>query len=65
VTYDNDVKNMGASFATAEIVCPWCGYVHQDSWEVGSDEGTFECHDCEQSFQYARHTTITYATSRS
>lgn len=47
---------------TAEVVCPWCGYVHGDSWEMG--EGKQECHFCNQKFEMERDVTVHYNTSR-
>jgi transposase-like protein len=49
---------------TDEIVCPYCGNEHTDSWEVKDDDGDFECHDCEQAFDYERVVTVEYCTSK-
>lgn len=47
---------------TSEIVCPWCGHEHSDSWEMGS--GEMECHDCGREFQTERDVSVSYSTSR-
>ena len=53
---------------TDEIVCPWCGHRHQDSWEWFADspnedtEG--ECGSCGKSFFVSEHRDITYSTKR-
>lgn len=49
---------------TDEIVCPWCGYEHYDSWEHVNPEGKIECDDCEKIFEYSRAIDITYSTFR-
>ena len=49
---------------TDEIVCPWCGYVHSDSWELSHDEDTTECSDCGNDIDYVREVVISYRTSK-
>jgi len=45
---------------THEAVCPHCGYVHRDSWDMS--EGVRNCNDCERKFDLTRHTEVTYTT---
>ena len=47
---------------TNEVVCPWCGHEHRDSWEMS--DGETECHDCERSFEIERQVDVTYSTSK-
>lgn len=47
---------------TAEIVCPWCGYEHSDSWE--KEPGNRNCPDCGRDFEVERNVEVTYSTSR-
>lgn len=47
---------------TGQCVCPWCGYVQSDAWEMG--EGTHECGNCERSFEMSRDVDVTYSTKR-
>lgn len=47
-----------------EITCPWCGYVHHDSWEYSDSDDDFECSDCENKFVMVREIEITYSTSQ-
>lgn len=56
---------------TDELVCPYCGWISRDSWEVartaGSDDsGTAECEaeDCGKTFKFRVDTTIEYTTER-
>lgn len=63
-TYNKDVMSMGASYGEDEIVCPWCGYEHTDSWETRADNGDFECHGCGKTFAFTRDVSVTYSTSR-
>lgn len=45
---------------TDEIVCPWCGHEHTDSW--AKSEGRNECDACEKPFILIVHTQISYTT---
>lgn len=47
-----------------EITCPWCGYVHSDSWEQPDSDDEFECSDCENVFVMSREVEVTYSTSK-
>lgn len=47
---------------TQEVVCPWCGYEHGDSWEIGFDDGEDECCECGKQFHYVRDINVTYST---
>lgn len=38
---------------TQEVVCPYCGYEHVDSYEY-DNEGTAECENCGREFRYER-----------
>lgn len=48
---------------TDEIVCPWCGHEHGDSWEW-VDYDTTECDECEKKFTHIRHVEVTYTTEK-
>ena len=51
---------------TDEIVCPYCGYEFNDSYEYGDDDtvdiGLVECQECEKEFYTTRNFIITYST---
>ena len=49
---------------TSEIVCPYCGHEHSDSWELNHDSGEFECYECEKEFHYERSITVDYSTNK-
>ena len=49
---------------TEEIVCPHCGFVHGDSWEVSGDDGWMFCDQCKEKFLYERQRDITYTTRK-
>ena len=52
---------------TDEVVCPWCGHQHQDSYEFFQGQGPAEgllCHRCEREFDAYRHFRVTYCTYR-
>lgn len=59
-----DVRSNGFNWCNDEVVCPWCGYEHGDSWELDCDEDTIECDSCGKPFQYVRNVSVTYDTHR-
>lgn len=46
----------------SSIVCPFCGHVDSDSWEVRDDEGEMDCGACGSTFLYRRNVEVTYDT---
>ena len=53
---------------THEPVCPYCGRVYGDAWEInfgGDMEGSTEitCGACEKDFSVDRHVEVTYSTT--
>ncbi len=53
-------KFKGDTSFTQEITCPWCGYIHSDSWEC--ETGEYECEDCGRKYEVNRDMEITYST---
>lgn len=53
---------------TDEVVCPWCGYEHKDSWEISFDAAemvkSFDCEKCEKEFEIVRDFEVHYSTSK-
>jgi len=49
---------------TDEIVCPYCGSEHTDSWEYKEDSDEIQCGECEKEFTYERIVTVEYCTSK-
>jgi hypothetical protein len=54
---------------TPNLVCPYCGYINQDSWEVNIDEGLewdsdVDCGGCEKTFRASKYCTIRYSTKQ-
>lgn len=43
------------------VVCPLCGYKHDDAWEAES--GDYECSGCEETFYLEVEEWRTYSTS--
>jgi len=48
-----------------EMICPWCGHVQSDPWELRDDDGEHDCGTCNREFKYVRQYDITYSTARS
>lgn len=51
---------------TDEIVCPYCGYEHGDSWEsVATEDPTIrECWECEKEFKFWHYVERTFLTKK-
>ncbi len=50
---------------TDEPVCPYCGTVQRDSWELGDDDdGETDCDLCEKPFSYSRHVSVNWTTRK-
>jgi len=52
---------------TKEPVCPYCGHVQRDAWELNlgpglEGDGEMDCGECERSFVVSRYCDITYKT---
>jgi hypothetical protein len=53
--------------STGNLICPYCGYEHTDSWEIQSgseDLDNVECGSCEREFKASRYISVTYSTER-
>jgi hypothetical protein len=53
---------------TPDIICPYCGFVDEDSWEVGDtsqfeEDSKTECRECDRMFNFSRNCEITYTTT--
>ena len=51
---------------TKEMVCPYCGYICDDSWEFDENNGTRYCGNdfCGREFYYSRNIVVDYSTSK-
>jgi transcription elongation factor Elf1 len=49
---------------TRELVCPYCGHVESDSWQIHGDRGWTSCSDCVETYEYIRNVKITYCTNK-
>lgn len=51
---------------TDEIVCPYCFYEFDDSWEFQDDsydvDGPLECNSCGKEFYMYRNISVSYST---
>lgn len=48
---------------TSEIVCPYCGYEFDCSYEYSSDD-TIDCHECEKIFSMIKYFNVNYSTKK-
>ena len=49
---------------TDEIVCPYCGYMHDCSWEFDERGGDISCEECHNEFEYEVDYSISYTTRK-
>lgn len=53
---------------TDEIVCPWCGHEHEDSWDHFSSYGCntceFDCDSCGKTIYVEQIVKVTYSSSK-
>ena len=49
---------------TSNMVCPYCGFTDEDSWETSKDDGVKDCGNCEERFNFVRNISIDYCTSK-
>lgn len=50
---------------TDEIVCPHCGGIHDDSWELhrnSEESNSMDCHHCRTEFGFRANLTVTCTT---
>ena len=53
---------------TPSPVCPYCGHVERDAWEIdfgSSETATVFCGACGRGYVVLQHISITYTTSKS
>lgn len=53
----------GDTDGTSEIVCPWCGYESQDSWEL-PDNDIRDCDNCGKTYRHYREVIVSYSTEK-
>lgn len=49
---------------TDDLVCPHCGHVERDAWELQEDSGGAMCMSCGEDFHYERHVTVRYSSEK-
>lgn len=49
---------------TQNIVCPYCGYEHQDSWEWPDGDDNTACENCDKIFIFERIISCEYTTKK-
>ena len=54
---------------TRQLVCPYCGHVETDSWEIAAgggdgDVGTTNCGECGREYEYTINVDITYSSNK-
>jgi transcription initiation factor TFIIIB Brf1 subunit/transcription initiation factor TFIIB len=54
------MENIDHKF-TDEVVCPYCGEILGDSWEL-DDDGEIECDECGKVYDYVRNISVSYSS---
>lgn len=49
---------------TDSLVCPYCGYDEEDSWETADESYNYECANCHKSFAFETEHTRTFTSRR-
>lgn len=52
---------------TDEVVCPYCGYEFEASWEFFQDHSNttdIECMGCDKTFECEQEVVVSYTTSK-
>lgn len=49
---------------TKNIICPYCGYEDEDSFELQRDSWNTECISCWKKLFYERYIDVTYTTKK-
>ena len=57
----DEVEEFDTSY-TEELVCPYCGYEHSDSWEIGDSENSSTCNNCDKNFKFDQQISRTFST---
>jgi hypothetical protein len=64
------LENTADTSFTHRPICPYCGYIQEDSSElfsyesVGDEDKEHDCHRCGKTCFLSRHVSITYSTLR-
>jgi Zn ribbon nucleic-acid-binding protein len=53
----------GGRITHAEVVCPWCGHIHRDSWDFG-DADLVECVACGRPVAVEREVVVYYTARK-
>jgi hypothetical protein len=54
-------------FANRDPICPHCGHVFRDAWDLDLDDEQStdtECGECERTFRIICHVKVTYTTKK-
>lgn len=57
---EQEIESTRDSF---DVVCPYCGAYHEDSWELGgpdTNDGYIECAMCYKEFGWERIISVEY-----
>jgi hypothetical protein len=61
------IEAMGDTDYTLSPVCPYCGYLMRDAWELSlgvglEGDGETTCGSCERDYYVSRHVSVSYTT---
>lgn len=68
MTTDNPAPDLEACQHTRNPVCPHCGHIEHDAWDINFESGSEEakehyCGHCERPYDIIRTVSVTYSTS--
>jgi len=56
------IETSDTCVATLDIVCPHCGYKHNNGWDLPDSNDSHECEECFKTFGYSSEPTIYYTS---
>lgn len=52
------------TYMKADMICPYCGKIQQDDWELSHNEDNVDCAHCGETFEYQRFVYWEYTTKK-
>lgn len=60
VCVDSDLPQERENYSEDYLVCPYCGYEDEDSFELADEDDEYECPRCKSILKYNRQITVSY-----
>lgn len=47
---------------SSDLICPHCGHVYHDAWELMDESGETECGECGRTYAWERHIMVRFSS---